>query len=330
MDKLQAMRVFTRVVETNSFSRAAESMDLPKGSVTRLIKELEAYLDTRLLNRNTRSLSLTSGGAAYYEQCARILAEIDEAEAPFTEAPRAPKGKLRVDMPSSVGRLIVVPALDEFRAKYPDVDLTLGFGDRLVDLVHEGIDCTLRIGNLGDSTLVARRVGLFHLLTAASPGYIREFGVPKSPHLLEGHRAVNYFSSRTGRMINMNFQMAGEAITVKVPSTLAANDGDAHLLCGLKGFGLIQIPRILAQPHLDNGELVEVLSDWNPAPLPISAVFPQSRHLSPQVRAFVTWVSETFERCTSLRPESSHQANQRDAGLQFLRGPLYGGIIHGI
>ncbi|MCY0852477.1 LysR family transcriptional regulator [Cupriavidus sp. D39] len=301
MDKLQAMQVFTRVVETSSFTRAADSMDLPKGSVTRLIKELEAYLDTRLLNRTTRSLSVTSAGAAYYEQCARILAEIDEAEASFTDAPRAPKGKLRVDMASSIGRLIVVPALDEFRAKYPEIELTLGFGDRLVDLVQEGIDCTLRIGNLDDSTLVARRVGVFRLLTAASPGYIREFGAPKSPHVLERHRAVNYFSSRTGRMINMNFQMAGEAMNVKVPSTLAANDGDAHLQCGLKGFGLIQIPRILAQPHLDSGELVEVLSEWNPASLPISAVFPQSRHLSPQVRAFVNWVAEIFERCTLLR-----------------------------
>jgi LysR family transcriptional regulator for bpeEF and oprC len=301
MDKLQAMQVFTRVVDTNSFTRAADSLDLPKGSVTRLIKDLEAFLDTRLLNRTTRSLSLTAAGAAYYERCARILADIDEAEASFTDTPRSPKGKLRVDMAGSIGLLIVVPALAEFRARYPDIELTLGFGDRLVDLVQEGIDCALRIGPLDDSTLVARRVGVFRLLTAASPGYIAAFGTPRLPHELDGHTAVNYFSSRTGRMVNMNFQVAGEAFNIKVPSTLAANDGEAHLQCGLKGFGLIQIPRVLAQPYLERGELVEVLADWSPAPLPISAVFPHNRHLSPQVRAFVNWVAELFERCAPVR-----------------------------
>ncbi|WP_420992174.1 LysR family transcriptional regulator [Cupriavidus sp. 30B13] len=301
MDKLQAMQVFTRVVETNSFSRAADSLGMPKGSVTRHVKELEAFLDARLLNRTTRSLSLTSAGAAYYERCARILAEIDEAEASFTDAPRSPKGKLRVDMSGSIGRLIVVQALDEFHAKYPDIELTLGFGDRLVDLVQEGVDCALRIGHLEDSTLVARRIGLFHLVTAASPGYLERFGTPAALDDLQDHMAVNYFSSRTGRMVNMNFEAGGETVNIKVPSRLAANDGEAYLLCGMKGLGLIQISRVLAQPHLDRGELVEVLAPWRPAPMPISAVFPQNRHLSPQVRVFVDWVAEVFARCAAVR-----------------------------
>ncbi|WP_454725264.1 MULTISPECIES: LysR substrate-binding domain-containing protein [Cupriavidus] len=302
MDKLQAMQVFTRVVETSSFSRAADSLEMPKGSVTRHIKELEAFLDTRLLNRTTRSLSLTSAGAAYYERCARILAEIDEAEASFTDTPRSPKGKLRVDMSGSIGRLLVVQALDEFHAKYPDIDLTLGFGDRLVDLVQEGIDCALRIGHLEDSTLVARRIGLFHLVTAASPAYLERFGTPAALDDLQDHMAVNYFSSRTGRMVNMNFEAGGgDTVNIKVPSRLAANEGEAYLLCGLKGLGLIQISRVLAQPHLDRGELVEVLAPWRPAPMPISVVFPQNRHLPPQVRVFVDWVAEVFARCDAVR-----------------------------
>jgi LysR family transcriptional regulator for bpeEF and oprC len=202
-------------------------------------------------------------------------------------------------MSAAVGRLVVVPALDEFHEQYPDIELALGVGDRLVDLVQEGIDCALRIGNLEDSTLVARRIGLIPLITAASPAYLARAGTPASPRELQDHLTVNYFSSRTGRMVNLEFCIDGGSVNVKLPSRLAANDGDMLMQCGARGLGLIQVPEVLARPYLERGELVEILADWRPAALPISAVFPQSRHLSPQVRAFVNWVADVFERHTA-------------------------------
>lgn len=313
MDKFQAMHVFTRIVETNSFSRASDSLEIPRGSVTRIIKELEAFLNVRLLNRTTRSLNLTSEGAAFYERCVRILAEVDEAESELAPHSRPPRGKLRVDMSGSIGKLLIVPALTDFHERYPDISITMGFGDRLVDLVQEGVDCVLRIGALEDSSLVARRIGQYHLVTAASPDYINRYGYPTSIEDLQEHFAVNYFSSRTGRMVNMNFHVDGSPLNVRLQSRLAANDGDAHLQCGLKGLGLIQVPRILAMPYLQRGELVEVLKEWSPEPLPISAVYPQSRHLSPQVRAFVDWVAEVFESCpaVSLRRKDPAESSTR-------------------
>ncbi len=308
MDKLHAMQVFTRVVETHSFSRAADSLDMPRASVTRVIKELEAFLKARLLHRTTRSLSVTSEGAAYYARCVRILAEVDAAESEFAAVDRVPRGRLRVDMSGSIGKLVVVPALGDFQARYPDIDLTLGFGDRLVDLVQEGVDCVIRIGTLDDSSLVARRLGMYPLVTAASPAYLARHGVPVDLEALHAHRAVHYVSSRTGRMVNLNFEVDGEAVSVRVHARLSANDGDAYLQCGVTGLGLIQVPRVIAQPYLDQGELVEVLPGFRPAPLPIWAVYPQNRHLSPQVRAFVDWAAEQFARCTALQPETTPRA----------------------
>ena len=318
MDKLHAMHVFTRVVDTNSFSRAADTLGVPRGSVTRVIQELEAFLRVRLLNRTTRRLSVTSEGAAYYERCVRILGEVDAAEAEFAAITRAPRGKLRVDMSGTLGKLIVLPALNEFHTRYPDIDLTLGFGDRLVDLVQEGIDCVIRIGELNDSTMVARRLGVFQLVTAASPVYLERYGVPADLDALPDHLAVNYFSTRTGRMVNLNFNVEGKAVNVRTRSRLSANDGDAHLQCGVMGLGLIQVPRVIAQSFLDSGSLVEVLPAFRPAPLPISAVYPQNKHLSPQVRAFVDWTAELFARCPAVQPNVSGTRHGKKAAAQAI------------
>jgi LysR family transcriptional regulator for bpeEF and oprC len=300
MDRLQAMKVFTRVVETNSFSRAADTLDLPRASVTVVVQQLEAHLKTRLLQRTTRRLSLTPDGAAYYERCVRILADIEETESSFTAASRGPRGKLRVDMPGAIGRLIVMPRLDAFHARYPDVELMLGFGDKPVDLIQDGVDCVIRVGTLQDSSLVARRIGVYQGVTVASPDYLERHGTPTTIEDLEQHVAVNYFRSSTGRLMDMTFVVDGEPVEVKMRGSIAVNDAEAYVATGLKGVGLIQAPRFMALPYLQSGELVEVLSQWKPLPLPISAVYPHSRHLSPAVRAFVDWVAELFERCPLL------------------------------
>ncbi|WP_321923741.1 LysR family transcriptional regulator [Paraburkholderia guartelaensis] len=304
MDKLQAMQVFVRVVDTNSFSGAADSLHMPRSTVTTIIQGLEDYLKVRLLNRNTRFISMTADGAAYYESCTRILAYIDASESAISTDSSA-RGKLKVDLPGAIGRLVIVPALPEFQARYPDIDLMLGVGDKDVDLVQESVDCAVRMGRLQDSTLVARRVGVAETVTVASPAYIARNGEPRSLADLEAHVAVNYFSSRTGRIVEMNFVAEGEPIEVRMRSKLAANDGAAYLQCGLHGMGLIQVPHFLALPHLQSGELVEVLGQHRPLPLPISALYPQNRHLSRQARVFVDWVAELFENCHFLRADDS-------------------------
>jgi LysR family transcriptional regulator, regulator for bpeEF and oprC len=299
MDKFQAMLVFTKVVDTNSFSGASDALQLPRSSVTTVIQNLEAHLNVRLLNRTTRRISLTPDGAAYYAACSRILADVDNSENSLSVS-GIPRGKLKVDMPGSIGRLIVVPALDDFHARYPDIHLMLGVGDKPVDLVQESVDCAIRLGPLEDSTLVARRVGVSEFVTVASPDYLARRGTPRRLSDLERHSAVNYFSSRNGRIAAMHFVVNGKPVEIPVPSRLAANDGDAYLQCGLQGLGVIQVLRFLACPHLQSGALIEVLDQWRPEPYPISAIYPQNRHLSPSVRAFIDWVSELFRQQNHL------------------------------
>lgn len=323
MDKFRATQVFTRVVDSNSFAAAADALHMTRSSVSTIIQDLEAYLKVRLLNRTTRRISLTPDGAAYYERCVRILAEVEDSEHSFA-TPIAPRGKLKVDLPSSLGRKVFVPALHEFQARYPDIDLMLGIGDKAVDLVQDGVDCAIRMGPLRDSSLVAKRIGTTEFVTAASPDYLARHGVPTSLDDLDTHIAVNYFSSRNGRIVDMDFVVDGKPVDLRMPSKLAANDGDAYMQCGLKGLGLIQAPYFTALEHLRTGDLVEVLDQWRPAPFPISAVYPQSRHLSPQVRVFVDWAAEILEKCDLLRRRDSlparfaeyaelFSADQRDA-----------------
>ncbi|AIO45966.1 putative multidrug efflux transcriptional regulator CeoR [Burkholderia cenocepacia] len=308
MDRLQAMQVFTRVVDTSSFTKAAETLSLPRASVTTIIQNLEAFLGVRLMHRTTRRLSLTPDGAAYYERCVRILADVEETEASFQANNRKPHGKLRIDMPGSIGRLLVIPSLCEFHTRYPDIDLQLGLSDRPVDLLQEGVDCVIRVGALQDSSLVARRVGLFECVTVASPDYLERHGEPQTIDDLNQHKAVNYFSSRTGRTIDWTFLIDGKEVEMKMEGIVSVNDADAYVTCGIEGFGLIQPPLFMVLPHLREGRLTEVLPGVKPLPMPISVVYPHSRHLSPKVRVFVDWVAEVFDRCPLLSGKGSLDA----------------------
>ncbi|SFU25906.1 LysR family transcriptional regulator [Paraburkholderia aspalathi] len=297
MDRLQAMQVFTKVVEMNSFSRAADALNLPRASATTIIKKLEAHLQVHLIQRTTRRLNLTPEGAEYYERCVCILAEIDETEGSFAKTGMGPRGKLRLDMPASIGRLIVIPRIGDFRKRYPHVELMLGFGDRPVDLIQEAVDCAIRVGELRDSGLVARRLGNLLTLTAASPGYIRRYGAPQVIEDLHEHMAVQYFSNSTGRNTPFNFMAAGHSSDVKMKGTLSVNDADAYVMCGVDGEGIIQSPRFMLAPYLSSGELVEVLPTCKPRSMPIAAVYPRNRYLAPKVRAFVEWITVLFQEC---------------------------------
>ncbi|MCB5189478.1 LysR family transcriptional regulator [Methylobacillus arboreus] len=300
MDRFQAMQVFTRVVDANSFTRAADSLGLPRTTVTTTIQALEGLLKVRLLNRTTRRLSLTPDGAAYYERCMRILAEVDETEALFRDVTRGPSGRLRIDVPPSIGRLIIIPKLCDFYTRYPDVELVIGMSDRPVDMVQEAVDCVVRVGELQDSSMVARRIGAFEIITCAAPRYLEQYGEPKTIEDLEHHQAVHYFSNRTGRNMDWDFVVDGEVKEIQVAGKVAVNDAEAYVACALQGFGLIQAARYMVLPQLESGELREVLPQWQPSSHPISVVYLHNRHLSPKVRAFVDWIAELFGNCPLL------------------------------
>ncbi|WP_048811938.1 LysR family transcriptional regulator [Methylobacillus flagellatus] len=327
MDRLQAMQVFTRVVDANSFTRAADSLGLPRTTVTTTIQALEGLLNVRLLNRTTRRLSLTPDGAAYYERCMRILAEVDETEALFRDVTRGPSGRLRIDVPPSIGRLIIIPKLCDFYTRYPDVELVIGMSDRPVDMVQEAVDCVVRVGDLQDSSMVARRIGTFHIVTCAAPRYLAEYGMPGTLDDLQHHHAVHYFSSRTGRNMDWDFVIEGKVTEVKMAGRVAVNDSEVYVACALQGFGLIQAPRYMVLPQLESGELVEVLPQWQPSSHPISVVYLHNRHLSPKVRAFVDWIAELFGSCPLLGGCSSDMVENECRFAQCEQGNTMRGII---
>ncbi|CAM4068062.1 LysR family transcriptional regulator [Bordetella tumulicola] len=328
MDRFQAMQVFVRVVDVNSFTRAADSLALPRTTVTTTIQNLERHLGVRLLNRTTRRISLTPDGAAYYDHSQRILADVEETEACFQEAAVRPQGKLRIDVPASVGQRILVPALCEFHTRYPDIELVLGMSDRRVDLVQEAVDCVIRGGELEDSTLVARRIGSFQFLTCAAPSYLARNGVPHTLDDLKNHTALNYFASRSGRNYNWDFVIDGQVHEIEMPGIVSVNDSNAHLALALQGFGLIQTARFIALPHVLAGELIEVMPQYKPQVLPISLLYPQSRQLSPKVRVFSDWVAELFSRCPLLRggdgTEACHDVRYAELSQSAMRAPRRG------
>src|SRR4051812_30752352 len=223
MNKFQAMEVFVQVVDAGSFTRAADTLQLPKATVSTLVQSLEASLSAKLLHRTTRSVTVTTDGAAYYERCVRILSDVRDAEESLSRTRLSPSGRLRVDAPTGLASEILVPALPAFFERYPDIKLELGCSDRPVDLIEEGVDCAVRGGNLVDSNLVARRVGALHVATCAAPSYLARYGAPQHPRDLERHLCVNYFSSKTGKVIDWEFHRGDERITVTKSGMIALN-----------------------------------------------------------------------------------------------------------
>ena len=288
------MQVFLRVVESRSFVRAAQTLALPASSVTAIIKRLEKHLQTRLLNRSTRNLSLTPEGERYFHRCREILELIADTEASLQGASDRPQGRLRVDMPGGIAHAVILPQLAQFQQRYPDIYLMIGVNDRQVDLIQEGVDCVIRTGSLEDSTLVARRLGELRWITCAAPSYLAEHGVPATLVDLPGHRAVHYFSSTMRRGSDLHFIEDGICVAVPLPGTVAVNETGLYIELGLAGHGLMQLAEILVSDQLQTGALVEVLADRRPAPVPVSLLYPHQRFLSPAMRAFTGWTAELF------------------------------------
>jgi LysR family transcriptional regulator, regulator for bpeEF and oprC len=292
MDKLRAMQTFALVAELGSFTKAAHALQLPNASVSTLVAQLEAHLQTKLLARTTRRLSLTDDGAAYLERTQRLLGDVDELEAQLRGAQKSPRGRLRIDVPAAAGRHVIAPALPEFLAKYPEISVEIGSTDRPVDLVVEGVDCVIRGGALHDELLVARKLGAFEVITVAAPSYLKARGTPKSPDDLADHVAVNFFSAKTGRVFPLDFvDKKGQALSIPLPHQTAANDADTHVELVVAGLGLAQLPRtrVLSQ-LLKSGDLVQILKPWSAGELPLYVMYPRNRHLSTRLRVFVDWV----------------------------------------
>jgi LysR family transcriptional regulator for bpeEF and oprC len=298
MDKFAAMQAFVRVVEAGTFTKAADSLDLPKPTVTRLIQMLETHLQTKLLNRTTRRVTVTADGAAAYDRALRLLSEMDELESSMSRAKANPRGRLRIDVGAAVAHLLLIPALPDFHAKYPDIQIDLGVSDRPVDLIGENVDCVLRGGEITDQSLVARKIGEFHTLLCATPDYLKRHGVPQHPNELEGdaHRVVSYFSHRTGRPYPFEFTRRNERLELAPRYTISVNDSTANLTAGLTGLGIVRTTTFQARPHIDAGTLVPVLLDWCADSIPLYVVYPPNRHLSTKLRVFVDWVAELFAR----------------------------------
>jgi DNA-binding transcriptional LysR family regulator len=241
MDRFQEMQVFIRIAERSSFTQAADDLQIPRATVTNLMKRMEERLGTRLLERTTRTVRLTHDGEAFYRRCVRLVADMEEAEGSFRNV--APKGLLRVNVQGTLARHFVVPALPEFIAQYPGIELQIGEDDRLVDLVREGIDCVLRAGTLQDSSMVGRRVALMEQVTVASPAYLERFGEPETLEALGAHRAVNYLSSGSGRILPMEFTVDGRVVEMQLAAVVSVTGADLYTGSAVAGLGMVQVPR---------------------------------------------------------------------------------------
>jgi LysR family transcriptional regulator, regulator for bpeEF and oprC len=297
MDRLDAMRLFVRIVDLGSFTAAADDLSLPRATVTHTIKRLETRLGTQLLQRTTRRVHATRDGEAYYSHCVRLLAEMDAVEADFREATIQPRGRLRIDVPAQMARLWLIPALPAFFARYPLLELDIGTGDRFVDLLREGVDCVLRVGKLPDSNLVGRRVGILEQSTVASAAYLRKQGMPQTlADLQNGHYAVNWASPTTHRIEPLEFMAGRKRREVIMPGHVTVSGVEAYLACCEAGLGLAQFPRYRVAEGVANGTLREVLSATPPPSLPVTVLYPVHRQMPARLRVFVDWVVEQMSR----------------------------------
>ena len=296
MERFESLQLFRRIVELGSFTKAAGMLGVPRATATLAIKELEARLDTRLLERTTRMVRATADGQAFYQRCVQILTELEDAEASLQRVAANPHGTLRLSLHGTHANRIVLPRIDDFHRRYPRIELVISTGDRLVDLVAEGIDCVIRGGDPKDSSLIVRRLAVMPEVICASPDYLQAAGTPQHPDELPAHCAVGFFSSSHNLSYPFELIVDDQLRQYALHSWLTVNDAENYVASALRGGGLIQLPRFHVESELRHGQLVEVLSGWNSPGLPVSALYPRHRQLSPRVRVFVDWAVELYQQ----------------------------------
>ena len=297
MDRFDAMRAFTRIVERRSFTKAADDLSLPRSSVTDAVKGLEARLGVRLLQRTTRQVSPTLDGEAYYQRCVSLIADLEDAEGAFVGA--KPSGLIRVDVHGTQARHFLLPGVARFRQQYPGIRLHLSEAHQPLDMIREGFDCILRAGELSDSPLIRRHLATLKRGTFASPDYLRRLGIPRTPEDLEGHERVGMLSPDSGEVVPFAFRVAGKARQVILPTTLTVTGPETNIASACLGLGLIQVPRYRVASELAAGVLVEILADFPPSPLPVHVLYSHTRQLSPRLRVFIDWMAEQFRQRSS-------------------------------
>ncbi len=294
MDRLFSMKVFTRVVEMSSFARAAESLQVTAGVASRMVQALESHLRVKLLNRTTRNVSATDEGMAYYERCIRVLSEVEDMDAAASDARRTPQGRLKISLPASLAKGVLIPALPSFFEQFPDIDIELLMSDRRVDLVEEAVDCAIRVGPLQDLLLVAKHIGEVSRITCASPAYIEKFGEPKTPKELGNHIVVNYVWNNGTRLREWDFMVDETLESVTVRGKIAVNDADAYLACGIAGLGIVSGSDYTLLPFIRSGALKEILSGFRAPTRTVSLIYQQNRHLPSKLRVFIEWFTDAF------------------------------------
>lgn len=295
MDRIDLLRIFTRVVECASFTKAANTLQIPRSSVSTAVSELEALVGARLIHRTTRSVAPTQDGSAFYERCVRLLSDFEETEGLFRQAATHLHGKLRVSVPGRLGRLVIAPALPAFLARYPDIEIEFSVTDRAVDLVQDSFDLVLRVGSLQDSGLIARKIGDLTLVNCAGPSYLEAHGTPVDIADLTRHFAVKYASPTTGRIEDWEYVENGAAQSLAMQGRVSVNSAEAYIACCLAGLGLIQVPAFDVRHHLVAGELIEVMPALRAAPMPMTLLYSHRQHLSRRLQVLIEWMTGILE-----------------------------------
>lgn len=295
MDRLYSMQIFIRVAELNSFTKAAESLGIPKASVSSYVQQLESVVGTRLLHRTTRSVQLTQDGMAFYDRSKDLLAEVEDTESMFLENSEGLSGRLRVDLPVRIAQNFIIPRLPEFLAKYPKIEIELSSTDRRVDLIQEGFDCVLRIGTMSDSGLIARSVGELKVINCASPAYLKKYGHPKNLNDLSNHLLVHYASTLGSKPFGFEYFEEGKYKTMKMKGIITVNNTEAYQAACVAGLGIIQAPEVGLKEAMKKGELIEILPKIKSEPMQVSLVYPHRRNLSRRVKVFMDWVDSLMQ-----------------------------------
>jgi DNA-binding transcriptional LysR family regulator len=291
---LDAMQIFLRVAELASFTRAADSLGIPKATASTAVQQLETSLGTRLLHRTTRKVQMSQDGQAFYERARDLLADVDELQSMFQRGAKSLRGRLRVDMSSGMALHFIIERLPEFLDAHPLIELELSSTDRLVDLVREGFDCVVRVGTLGDSSLIARPLGVFRIINCASAGYIEQHGMPQSLDDLKNHRLIHYVSTLGSRSPGWEYPDGNGYASLPMAGVLTVNSSEAYRAACVAGLGLIQAPAAGLQPLIDRGVLVEVLPDHPAEPMPVSLLYAHRRHLPRRAQEFMNWIAQTL------------------------------------
>lgn len=294
MNMIEAMEIYVAVVERGSYTRAAESLRLHRPALSKAIQNLERELNVQLLHRTTRRIHVTPEGEEFYDRCKQLLADLSDTVAWFSPD-RPPRGQLRVDVPITLAKAFIIPSLPAFRVAYPEIELILGSTDHQVDLIAEGVDCAVRLGELDSSSLVAKRIGAVSMVTCAAPAYLAQYGTPSTLDDLADHLAVNFLIDHRRQIMPWKFQGGAEPVSITLRSGIVVDDSEAFLCCGLAGLGLLQGLRPSLQAHIDSGELIEILPHLQTLPKPVSLLFTDRKYRSPKVRAFMDWLVAIFD-----------------------------------